>query len=246
MSKQPEQPVVAAAPPEQRIGKPEASSGRRGRPFDSLLARLEAQYPGIEEEIGSSSAALRAGRQVREMRLAKGWTQMQLAEVLGWDQVRISNIERGQGPLGPTFDVLQKVAAACDYEIEFKQRQKEQPRPEKKPLGYAYVLQRMAELFAHPDPLPATMVLSPQFAAACTAFTDSLGSKVPTYVRAVEGAPANEIIAEGEIIGISGISYVEMKTRGKRMVMLPVLVEDSDVQADTGADLAMTLIYPHS
>jgi hypothetical protein len=40
-------------------------------------------------------------------------------------------------------------------------------------------------------------------------------------------------------------SYVEMKTRGKRMVMLPVLVENSDVQADTGAELAMTLIYPH-
>jgi transcriptional regulator with XRE-family HTH domain len=242
MSKQPEQPVPAA-PPEQRIGEPQASSDGRGRPLDNLLARLEAQHPGIEEEIGLSSAALRAGRQVREMRLAKGWTQIQLAEVLGWDQVRISNIERGQGPRGPTFDVLQKVAAACDYDIEFKQRQKEQPRPEKKPLGYAYVLQRMAESFAHADPLPETMVLSPQFAAACTAFTDSLGSTVPTYVRTVEGAPANKIIAGGEMIDIS---YVEMKTRGKRMVMLPVLVEDSDVQADTDAELAMTLIYPRS
>jgi transcriptional regulator with XRE-family HTH domain len=127
MSKRSEQPVVAAAPPEQRIGKPQTSSGRHGKSLDYLLARVEAKHPGIEEEIGLSSAAVRAGRQVREMRQAKGWTQVRLAKELGWDQVRISNIERGEGTRGPTFDVLQKIAAVCDYDIEFKSRQEMLP-----------------------------------------------------------------------------------------------------------------------
>src|ERR1700678_3666526 len=86
MTKRSEQPIVAPAPPEQRIGEPLASSGRKGKPLDYLLARVEAKHPGIEEEIGLSSAAARAGRQVREMRQAKGWTQVRLAEALGWDQ----------------------------------------------------------------------------------------------------------------------------------------------------------------
>src|SRR5437588_6174446 len=118
-------PVVEPAPAGQRIGKAEVSSGRRGKPLDEFVARLEAKYPGIEEKTGLSSAALRAGRQVREMRVAKGLTQVELARQLGWDQVRISNIERGEGTLGPSFDVLQKIATVCDYDIEFKPRGRE-------------------------------------------------------------------------------------------------------------------------
>lgn len=102
--------------------KRRVSSGNRGAPLSSLFAAAERQYPGIEEEVGLSSAALRAGELVRGMRKANGWTQTTLAEALGWDQVRISNIERGEGTRGPTFDVLTKIAEACGYDLQFTRR----------------------------------------------------------------------------------------------------------------------------
>jgi|SRR5665213_689162 len=237
MSKRSEQPVVAPAPPEQRIGKPQTSSGRRGKSLDYLLSRIEAKHPGIEQEIGLSSAAVRAGQQVREMRQARGWTQLQLAQALGWDQVRISNIERGEGPLGPTFNVLQKIAAACEYDIEFKPRQEKKD----KPLRYADILRRIAQALPHSGPLPGMMVPSPQFAAACVAFTGSMGAAVQTYFRLVEKPPTSTNIVENDTktLGteMSGIPYIEMGAQGKRMVMLPVLVEDSTLQIDPEAKL---------
>jgi transcriptional regulator with XRE-family HTH domain len=99
------------------------SSGDRGKPAADLLARIEQTHPGIEEKIGLSSAALRAGQLVREMRKSRAWTQTQLADLLGWDQERISNIERGEGTRGPTFDVLHKIAVACDYDLLFSPRE---------------------------------------------------------------------------------------------------------------------------
>jgi transcriptional regulator with XRE-family HTH domain len=103
-----------------KIGR--VSSGNRGAPISGLFARAEKKYPGIEEEVGLSSAALRAGELVRGMRKANGWTQTELADELGWDQVRISNIERGEGTRGPTFDVLTKIADACGFDLQFTPR----------------------------------------------------------------------------------------------------------------------------
>lgn len=104
----------------QEVRKPTGvTSGERGKPVSELFARIEQTHPGIERMIGVSSAALRAGEIVRSMRKAKGWTQTQLADLLGWDQERISNIERGEGTRGPTFDVLMKIATVCDYGLHF-------------------------------------------------------------------------------------------------------------------------------
>jgi DNA-binding XRE family transcriptional regulator len=103
------------------------SSGDRGAPISGLFPRAEKKNPGIEERVGLSSAALRAGELVRGMRKANGWTQTQLADMLGWDQVRISNIERGEGTRGPTFDVLTKIAEACGFDLQFTPRKL--PRP---------------------------------------------------------------------------------------------------------------------
>jgi transcriptional regulator with XRE-family HTH domain len=107
---------------ESKVSGTKVGSGDRGRPVADLFARVERKYPGIEEKIGLSSAALRAGQLVREIRKSRGWTQTQLADLLGWDQERISNIERGEGTRGPTFDVLQKIAIACDYDLIFAPR----------------------------------------------------------------------------------------------------------------------------
>jgi transcriptional regulator with XRE-family HTH domain len=219
-------PVVEPAPAEQRIGKAEVSSGGRGKPLDEFVGRLEAKYPGIEEKTGLSSAALRAGRQVREMRVANGWTQVELARKLGWDQVRISNIERGEGTLGPSFDVLQKIAVVCDYDIEFK------PRSGDVPI-FAW------EMFGRR--IPHAPVSNQQFADACVAFAGLVGAEVQAHFRMVEELPAGAKFVKGEA---GDIPYVELATHGKRMVMLPVLVGDSDAQADTDVDeVALTMTY---
>jgi len=113
--------AALSAEPAARSGMPPARSGDRGKPAADLLARIEQEYPGIEEKIGLSSAALRAGQAVRRMRKSMGWTQTQLADALGWEQERISNIERGEGSRGPTYDVLQRIATACHYNLQFRQ-----------------------------------------------------------------------------------------------------------------------------
>jgi transcriptional regulator with XRE-family HTH domain len=232
-----EQNIVAAAPSEQKIEKPHASSGAGGLPLDRLLSRIEEQHPGIESEIGLSSAAMRAGRKVREMRVAKGLTQASLAKTLGWDQVRISNIERGEGVLGPSFDVLQKIAAACDYEIEFKSR-----LPPSSSRG-AEILHGFAKLLADTALLPGTMVPNPQFIADCVSFATSLGTAMQTRVRAVEestSAPREAAEALRHEIPV-----MEMEAHGKRMVMLPLFVEESGFKTFSGAELELKLTYPH-
>jgi transcriptional regulator with XRE-family HTH domain len=227
------QPIVAPAPQGQRVGKAQVSSGTKGKPFDVLLSKIEAEHPGIEKEIGVSSAAARAGRHVREMRLAKGLTQAQLAAALGWDQVRISNIERGEGTLGPTFDVLQKIATACSYDIEFKSRRAE------KLLPYVNVLQNIAKLVADAGALSETMVATPQFAAACVAFGRSLGS-AKTHFLALDASLVRQEMRD--------IPYFEMATKGKRMVMLPVLVEEAASQTTNkkSTELEVKLAVPTS
>jgi transcriptional regulator with XRE-family HTH domain len=221
-------PVVEPAAPGQKLERAQVSSGNRGKPFDLVLSKIEAIHPGIEQEIGVSSAAMRAGRQVRQMRLAKGLTQAQLAAALGWDQVRISNIERGEGTLGPTFDVLQRIAAACDYDIEFKPRQAEGL------ARYAKILQDAVEWVAAVD--AGTVVASPDFAAACVAFGQSLGS-VKTHFQTV-----NQIQLEPEV---KGVPFLELAARGKRMVMVPLLVEEEAGQKKS-AQLEVKLAVPKS
>lgn len=227
--------VVAPAPPDQVIDVARVSSGKRGKPIESLLSKIEAKYPGIEKEIGVSSAAARAGRHVREMRLANGWTQAQLAEKLGWEQVRISNIERGEGSLGPSFDVLQKIATTCGYELEFK------PRRTEKPPGYVDMLQDIARRVAATGVLPSSIVATPTFAAACMAFGASL-ELGKTHFRTSQERKK----------GMQDFPFMEMAAHGMRMVMLPVLVEGAsnetgqDGAKNKGAEVEVKLAVPKS
>ncbi|SRR5258708_11306117 len=225
--------VMEPASPEQRLGAAHVSSGEKGKPAEFLLSKIEAKHPGIEKEIGISSAAARAGRHVREMRLAKGLTQAQLAAALDWNQVRISNIERGEGAFGPTFDVLQKIAAVCGYDVAF------QPRRAEKSWRHTDVLQNIAKLLADASALSETMVASPQFAAACVAFGSSLGSAKTRFHALDESLVRQEM---------RDIPYVEMAAQGKRMVMLPVLVEEAGDQTKNkkSTELEVKLAFPHS
>lgn len=212
------------------------SSGNRGAPVSGLFARAEKKYPGIEERVGLSSAALRAGELVRGMRKAKGWTQTQLADLLGWDQVRISNIERGEGTRGPTFDVLTKIADACGYDFQFTPREARvtaaKPAPLRNPIGaelggYAGIIGRAIDKLGglvtpvrHPEP-------EPQFLYACSAFVNGIGENAPVHAEIVEGViePFTDWAAYTDKAGVAGVPFIEVTGHGQRMVMVPFAVE---------------------
>jgi transcriptional regulator with XRE-family HTH domain len=58
----------------------------------------------------ASSGRSLFGKKVRELRLAKGWTQEELAERTGLHSTYIGGVERGERNLG--FDNLVKIARA--------------------------------------------------------------------------------------------------------------------------------------
>ncbi len=70
---------------------------------------------------GSSgaNAARRAGGEIRRMREAKGFSQQDLARAVGLSVDRIGALEGADAGEGPSYEVLQRIATACGYEIAF-------------------------------------------------------------------------------------------------------------------------------
>ncbi|MDB6097576.1 MAG: late embryosis abundant protein [Gammaproteobacteria bacterium] len=89
------------------------TSKGRGRPLADLVQKIERAKPDLASARGLSSAAMRAGDLVRAMRKAAGLSQSQLAERLGVTQARMSEIESGIGRQGPTWDLMERISAAC-------------------------------------------------------------------------------------------------------------------------------------
>lgn len=58
----------------------------------------------------ASADRIRFGKKIRELRLAKGWTQEELAEQTGLHPTYIGGVERGQRNLG--LDNILKIARA--------------------------------------------------------------------------------------------------------------------------------------
>lgn len=104
--------VVAARKPRTRLSA-RASSGERGQSLGLVLQHYEAQDHDAVARTGLSSAGMRAGAIVRGMRRSAGFPQAELARRVGVSQERISEIERGGGPQGPTFELLERIASAC-------------------------------------------------------------------------------------------------------------------------------------
>src|SRR5580704_6171224 len=84
--------------------KASASSKDRGIPIATMVQKLESQ--DIWQNKNISSAAFRAGDLVRTMRKEAGFSQVELASRIQVAQSRISEIEAGAGPQGPTWDVM--------------------------------------------------------------------------------------------------------------------------------------------
>lgn len=88
-------------------------SKRAGRSLADLVEHFEETNPKAVQEKGLSSAALRAGELIRRMRKEARLSQAELAQKLGVTQARISELEAGLGAQGPTWDVMERAAAAC-------------------------------------------------------------------------------------------------------------------------------------
>jgi transcriptional regulator with XRE-family HTH domain len=88
-----------------------ADQGSRSTVQPALAVLLPT--PETMELFQQAAAALEAGRLVRGWREAAGLTQQQLADRLRLTQARISAIEKGRGRDGPTYGLMQRLAAAC-------------------------------------------------------------------------------------------------------------------------------------
>lgn len=73
----------------------------------------------LDPEVAEAEARLRPrlelGRQILDLRLARGWTQSDLAKKAGTRQANISRLENGL--LNPSLDMLHKVAEALGAEL---------------------------------------------------------------------------------------------------------------------------------
>lgn len=55
------------------------------------------------------------GERIRELRIAQGWTQEQLAKIVGITAANVRSIEAGK--YATTLDVLNKIARALSAEL---------------------------------------------------------------------------------------------------------------------------------
>jgi transcriptional regulator with XRE-family HTH domain len=82
---------------------------------------IKARSPEIREAFENASFALEASRLVREMRAkadgGAGIKPGELAKRLRVSKARVSAIEKGEGPSGPTYATLKRIAAACNVDL---------------------------------------------------------------------------------------------------------------------------------
>ncbi|NIJ41099.1 DNA-binding XRE family transcriptional regulator [Parvibaculum indicum] len=95
-----------------RIGNPAKRSS-----LVPLIEKIERNDITRNKKPSISAAAFRAGSIVRTMRKSSNLTQKELAERLDLTQSRISEIEAGMGTQGPTWDLMERIAAACESRI---------------------------------------------------------------------------------------------------------------------------------
>lgn len=79
--------------------------------LDAVKAELLA-----DPEVKAAYDALEPAQQVARLRIARGLTQAQLAELVGTKQPSIARLE--SGAMLPSISFLRKVAAALDAQVE--------------------------------------------------------------------------------------------------------------------------------
>ena len=79
------------------------------------LRELRATEPGFAEAYGEAELAYELGRRVRELRLARGMSQRQLALLAGTSQPAIARLE--MGGTNPRMNTLARLSAALGAEL---------------------------------------------------------------------------------------------------------------------------------
>ena len=72
--------------------------------------------PAVKVEYDALAPEYAVITSIIEHRQKRGWTQLQLAEVIGTRQPVISRLERGEG--NPTLQFLKRVADALEIKLE--------------------------------------------------------------------------------------------------------------------------------
>lgn len=72
-------------------------------------------------------ATVALGKRIKELRLAKGWTQAELAEVLGCEAMTVSRYERGE--YAPSIEVLEQISLALNASLDLFFVSQEHPAP---------------------------------------------------------------------------------------------------------------------
>jgi ribosome-binding protein aMBF1 (putative translation factor) len=98
------------------------TTGSRREPWSELRAQRMAE-PGAEEAYEAARLAFELGAGVRELRLARGWSQADLASAAGMTQSAVARFEAG-GTV-PTLPVLGRIARALDADLTVRV----EPRP---------------------------------------------------------------------------------------------------------------------
>jgi transcriptional regulator with XRE-family HTH domain len=182
------------------IAKALADSKDRGSPIATLVQRLESDdnWPGK-----ISSAAFRAGDLVRTIRKEAGFSQAALASRIGVKQARISEIEAGAGSQGPTWDLMERIAAACGRRIVLDKLQEPNVSAEAdhRPL-FDIVIQAMRQF-----PLEAT-VSSWSSHLSQQDINEVVRQLLPLVVQAVSTSKPTEEIATEPSVSVSQISPV--------------------------------------
>ncbi len=86
-------------------------------PLTELVAEIESGEGDRGVDRDFSSASFRAAMLVRTMRREASLSQRNLAAAIGVSQARVSEIEAGLGKHGPSWDVMERIAAICGREI---------------------------------------------------------------------------------------------------------------------------------
>jgi transcriptional regulator with XRE-family HTH domain len=94
-------------------GEPEVRGNpRRYGSIDGLLDQIATEFENRDD-----GPPMRGGALIRQMRRRARLSQRQLGDRIGVTQARISEIEIGTGKQGPSWDLMERIASACDCKI---------------------------------------------------------------------------------------------------------------------------------
>src|SRR5690606_2304696 len=95
---------------EPAMTRPQSDTSLEQAVPDALRGYLD--LPEVRTGFDRRARLIEVGQRIKDLRIAQGLTQAELAERVGTSQPEIVRLERGLGRQGPTIDTLMRVAGA--------------------------------------------------------------------------------------------------------------------------------------